>query len=87
MEVVQRCNRPARPKQCYNEILHCIMLPKGTASELCCSRFVFWAKSHFNLLEIVGNDIVIRAKSKKPVWVYEAYIAVAHGGRERLILK
>ncbi|CAF3375174.1 unnamed protein product [Rotaria socialis] len=71
------------------------MLPKGTASELCCSRFVFWAKSHFNLLKIVGNDIVICAKSKKPVCVYEvfykiiheAYIAVAYGGRERLILQ
>ncbi|CAF3756688.1 unnamed protein product [Rotaria socialis] len=59
------------------------MLPKGTASELCSPRFVFWAKSHFNLLKIAGNDIVICAKSKRPVCVYEAHIAVAHGGREK----
>ena len=68
-----------------------MMLPKGTASEFCPVKFVCWAKSHFDLAKIAGNDIVICAKSKKPVCVYEAFykiihdahIAVAHGGREK----
>ena len=59
------------------------MLPKGTASEFCFAKFVYWAKSHFNLAKIAGNDIVICAKSKKSICVYEVHIAVAHGGREK----
>ncbi|CAF3991555.1 unnamed protein product, partial [Rotaria sp. Silwood2] len=75
----------------YNDILQCLLLPKGTASESCSSKFVYWAKSHFNLVKIAGNDIVTCVKSKKPLCVYEAFhkiifeahIAVSHGGREK----
>ena len=78
-------------QQCYNDILRCMMLPKGTVSEFCSAKFIYWAKSHFNLAKIDGNDSVICGKSKEPLCVYEAFykimheehIAVVHGGYEK----
>ncbi|CAF2910916.1 unnamed protein product, partial [Rotaria sp. Silwood2] len=78
-------------QQVYNDILKCLLLPKGTSSNLYSSKFVYWTKCHFNLVKIAGIDIVFCVKLKKPVCIYEtfytviseAHIAVSHGGHEK----
>jgi hypothetical protein len=78
-------------QQVYDDILKCLLLPKGTSSDPYSSKFVYWAKCHFNLVKIAGLDIVFCVKLKKPVCIYEAFynviseahIAVSHGGREK----
>ncbi|CAF3385514.1 unnamed protein product [Rotaria sp. Silwood1] len=75
----------------YNDILKCLLLPKGTSTHPYSSTFVYWAKQKFILIKIAGIDIVACAKSKKPVCVYEAFynviteahVNVSHGGREK----
>ncbi|CAF4978312.1 unnamed protein product [Rotaria sp. Silwood1] len=76
-------------QQVYNDILKCLLLPKGTSTHPYSSTFVYWAKQKFILIKIAGIDIVACAKSKKPVCVYEAFynviteahVNVSHGGR------
>ncbi|CAF3626874.1 unnamed protein product [Rotaria sp. Silwood1] len=78
-------------QQVYNDVLQCLSLPKGKSSESHSPKFIYWAKCHFNIVKIAGNDIVICIKSKKPVCVYEAFYkiiseahnTVSHGGREK----
>ncbi|CAF3669934.1 unnamed protein product [Rotaria sp. Silwood1] len=78
-------------QQVYNDILKCLLLPKGTSTHPYSSTFVYWAKQKFILIKIAGIDIVACAKSKKPVCVYEAFynviteahVNVSHGGREK----
>ncbi|CAF3902852.1 unnamed protein product [Rotaria sp. Silwood1] len=78
-------------QQVYNDVLQCLSFPKGKSSESHSPKFIYWAKCHFNIVKIAGNDIVICIKSKKPVCVYEAFYkiiseahnTVSHGGREK----
>ncbi|CAF3196073.1 unnamed protein product [Rotaria socialis] len=78
-------------QQVYNDILKCLLLPKGTSSDPYSSAFVYWSKQKFLLIKVAGIDIVVCAKLKKPVCVYEAFYNVineahtnvSHGGREK----
>ncbi|CAF5026545.1 unnamed protein product, partial [Rotaria sp. Silwood1] len=78
-------------QQGYDDILKCLLLPKGSPPDAYSSTFVYWVKHKFILIKIAGIDIVACIKSKKPICVYEAFYnvineahaAVSHGGREK----
>ena len=75
----------------YNDILICLEMPKGKSCASSSSTFVYWARKKFVLVKIAGTNIVVCAKLKKPVCVYEslynvinkAHNVISHGGREK----
>jgi hypothetical protein len=77
----------------YNDILKCLLLPKGKPLGEFSSKFNFWVKRHFILIKIAGVDIGCCMKSKKPICIYEAYYnvigeahaTISHGGRDKTI--
>jgi hypothetical protein len=83
-------------KECgYNDIIKCLLLPKGKSSGLFSSKFIHWAKQHFILIKIAGTDIACCIKTKKNICTYEAYYNVigeahaniSHGGRDKTIFE
>ena len=85
--------KSAIKRNSYNDIVKCLLKPKGKPLGLFSSQFSFWAKKHFVLITIAGVDIGCCNKSKKPLCVYEEYYNVineahtnvSHGGRDRTI--
>ncbi|CAF3556660.1 unnamed protein product [Rotaria socialis] len=77
----------------YNDIVKCLLLPKGVPLELFGAKFIFWVKQHFILIKIANVEIGCCIKSKKPICVYEAYynvigeahVTISHGGRDKTI--
>ena len=77
----------------YNKIQQCLLLPKGTSTDLFSTSFTYWVKHKFVLIKIAAIDVVACIKTKKPVFTYEnfynvineAHINVSHGGREKTI--
>ncbi|CAF1552184.1 unnamed protein product, partial [Adineta ricciae] len=61
-------------KQCtYNDIIKCLLSPKGSLPDLCTSKFSHWAKRHFVLDKIAGVDIAC------------SHDTISHGGRGKTI--
>ena len=52
-------------QQVYDDILKCLLLPKGSPPDAYSSTFVYWVKHKFILIKIAGIDIVAGIKSKK----------------------
>ncbi|CAF1467466.1 unnamed protein product [Didymodactylos carnosus] len=77
----------------YDDIVKCLLLPKGKSSDLYSSKFIYWVKHNFVLMKIVDIDIVCCVKSKKPICIYEAFynviseghVTVSHGGRHKTV--
>ena len=55
----------------YNDIIKCLLLPKGKSSVTFSAKFVYWAKQHFSLIKIGDVDVACCLKSKKPICTYE----------------
>ncbi|CAF1289996.1 unnamed protein product, partial [Didymodactylos carnosus] len=77
----------------YDDIVKCLLLPKGKPSDSYSSTFIYWIKHNFVLMKIVGIDIACCVKSKKPICIYDAFynviseghVAVSHGGRHKTV--
>jgi hypothetical protein len=80
-------------KTVYDDIITCLLLPKGKSSGSFSPKFVFWVKRRFILIKIGGVDVGCCIKSKKPIGIYESYYNmiseahanISHGGRDKTI--
>ncbi|CAF4110010.1 unnamed protein product [Rotaria sordida] len=78
-------------QELYKKIQQCLLLPKGTSSNLFSTNFTYWVKHKFVLIKIAAIDVVACIKTKKPVCIYEnfynaineAHTNISHGGREK----
>ncbi|CAF1433609.1 unnamed protein product [Rotaria sordida] len=88
----QKCRwKAVITQELYNKIQQCLLLPKGTSSNLFSTNFTYWVKHKFVLIKIAAIDVVACIKTKKAVCIYEnfynvineAHTNIPHGGREK----
>ncbi|CAF2132348.1 unnamed protein product [Rotaria magnacalcarata] len=79
----------------YNDIVTCLLSPKGKPLGNFSAKFMYWVKQHFTLMKIAGADMACCIKSKKNICIYETYYSViheahssiSHGGRDKTLFE
>jgi hypothetical protein len=77
----------------YEDIIKCLLSPKGKPLGSLPAKFIYWVKQHFIIIKIAAIDIACCIKTKKSICVYESYYRVigeahaivSHGGRVKTV--
>ena len=79
----------------YNNIVKCLLSPKGKLSSLFPSKFIYWVGQHCIVIKIAGVHMACCMLSRKNICIYEAYydvisevhMNICHVGRDKTIFE